>query len=62
MLADERADGFGIERVGMVRHPDPEHRRQAQRAHETEGMEEWQDANKAVRAVQTEDLFELLDV
>ena len=58
MLADERADGLGVERVGMIRHPHAQHGRQAKRAREAEGMEEWQDAYEAVRAVQAEDLFE----
>ncbi len=62
VLADQRADGFGIERVGMVRHPHAQHRRQAKRAREAEGMEERQDAHEAVASVQAEDLFELLDV
>ena len=62
VLADERADGFGVERVGMVDHPHAQHRRQAERAREAEGMEERQHAHKAVVAVQAEDLFELLDV
>ena len=57
MLADERANGFGFERVGMIYHPRPQHRRQAKRAGEAEAMEERQDADKAVRAVQAEDLF-----
>ena len=62
VLADERADGFGVERVGMVHHPHAQHRRQAKRAGEAEGMEERQHAHKAVRPVQAEDLLELLDV
>ena len=62
VLADQRADGFGFERIGMIHHPRPQHRRQAKRAGEAERVEERQDAHKAVRAVQAEDLFELLDV
>ena len=46
----------------MVRHPHAQHRRQAKRAREAEGMEERQHAHKAVGPVQAKDLFELLDV
>ena len=50
VLADQRADGFGIQRVGMIDHPHAQHRRQAQRAGEAEGMEERQDAQQSRRA------------
>ena len=49
VLADELADGFGVERVGMIDDADAEHRGQPERDGEAEGMEEGQDAEQAYR-------------
>ena len=62
VFAHERADGTGVERVGMEHHTGAEHGGQRKCAGEPERMEERQDAQDAVVAVERKDLRELLDV
>ena len=62
MLAHQRPDAFGIERIRMINHAHAQHRRQTERAGESERMEERQDAQETIPVIQSENLFELLDV
>ncbi len=46
----------------MINHAHAQHGRQAERAGESKRMEERQDAQETIPAIQSENLFELLDV
>src|SRR5579863_6965164 len=48
VLADQRTDGAGIERAGMINRADADRAGQAQGSGEAEGMKERQDSQDAV--------------
>ena len=62
VVADQRADRLGIERIGVINRAHTQHRRQTKGAGETERMEKRQHAEETIPPVQAEDLFHLLDV
>ena len=62
ILLDQFADDLGVERIGMVDDADAVDGGHPERGHESEGVEEGQDAEDLVMAVEHEDLRDLLDV
>ncbi len=62
MFADQRADNLRIQRAAVIHHPKPDRRRQTQRSHEAERVEERQDAHDAILAAEHHDLVDLIDV
>ena len=53
---------FRLERIRMINHAHAQHGRQAECAGKSKRMEERQDAQETITVVQSEHLFELLDV
>src|SRR5262249_3239608 len=62
ILANQRPDGFCIERVRMINRADSNDCRHAERARESKRMEKWQHTKHAILFSQAKNLFELLDV
>ena len=62
IIADQLADGGGVERIGMKDDANGQHCRQPERDREAERMEEGQDAQKDVAFREHEDLPHLLNV
>src|SRR6266571_4585796 len=50
VLADQRADAFGIEWIRIKNHAHPQRRRSTKRSGKTERMKEWQDTQQSVPA------------
>ncbi len=62
VLLDQLTDHLGVERIGVIDDADAVGGRHPKRGHEAEGVEEGQDAEDLVSAVEHEDLRDLLDV
>src|SRR5262249_15020687 len=62
MLADQRADGFGVERVGIIDDPCAKNCRPAQRPGKSKRVEEGKDSQQPVMMIEAENLFHLGNV